>query len=196
MSTDSPPAVFLSTVVVLFWYVSRQEFYRSYAEDQSQLNTSSEPEPAKQINFRKVISRTWLFHLAAFLNFLVTLAIFPTWFSLAETTSSDAVRPDVTKCFQFPIFLRPGLAEVFRSRGRLLHLQPVRPAGQDPGGTDQVAGQHEVRLPRHLPPRPGQTGLHPSPPVLQHQPGQQTSHPGRLPVRRRLHQSQRPLLSQ
>merc|ERR1711971_892468 len=69
-------AVFLSTVVVLFWYVSRQEFYKSYAEDQIQTSTSatSKPDPAKQIDFRHVISQTWLFHLAAFLNFLVTLA--------------------------------------------------------------------------------------------------------------------------
>ena len=88
-------AVFLSTVVVLFWYVSRQEFYRSYAEDQVQPTTSSKPEPAKEINLRKVVSQTWLFHLAAFLNFLVTLAIFPTWFSLAETTSSNEVRSEI-----------------------------------------------------------------------------------------------------
>ena len=86
-------AVFLTTVVLLFCYVSRQEFSRSYAEDQVQSSTSSQPEPGKEINFRGVISRTWLFHLAAFLNFLVTLAIFPTWFSLAVTTSSNQVRP-------------------------------------------------------------------------------------------------------
>ena len=85
-------AVFLSTVVVLFWYVSRQEFYRSYAEDQVEAASSSKPEAATQINFRNVISQTWLFHLAAFLNFLVTLAVFPTWFSLAQTTSSNEVR--------------------------------------------------------------------------------------------------------
>ena len=186
-------AVFLSTVVVLFWYVSRQEFYRSYAEDQVQ-PTSSKPEPAKEINMRKVVSQTWLFHLAAFLNFLVTLAIFPTWFSLAETTSSNEVSSEIFYEI-FPL-LWPGLAEIFRPRGRLLHLQPVRPAGEDHGWPDQVAGALQGRQPRHLPPLPGQAGLHPSPPVLQHQPGQQTSHPGRLPVRRRLHQSQRPLLSQ
>ena len=93
-STDLPPAVFLSTVVVLFWYVSRQEFYRSYAEDQVQAASSSKSEPATQINFRNVISQPWLFHLAAFLNFLVTLAIFPTWFSLVQTTSSNEVRSD------------------------------------------------------------------------------------------------------
>ena len=90
----SPPAVFLSTVVVLFWYASRQEFYKSYAEDQIQTSTSatSKADPAKQIDFRHVVSQTWLFHLAAFLNFLVTLAVFPTWFSLAQTTSTNEVR--------------------------------------------------------------------------------------------------------
>ena len=79
----------------MFWYVSRQEFYKSYAEDQVQTSdsTTSKPDPAKQIDFRHVVRQTWLFHLAAFLNFLVTLAIFPTWFSLAVTTSSNEVRP-------------------------------------------------------------------------------------------------------
>ena len=88
-------------MVVLFWYVSRQEFFRSYAEDQIQPSPSpSQSDPAKEIDFRKVIRRTWLFHLAAFLNFLVTLAIFPTWFSLAVTTSSNEVRSQApTKYF-------------------------------------------------------------------------------------------------
>ena len=117
--------MFLSTVVVLFWYVSRQEFFRSYAEDQIQPSPSlSQSGPAKEIDFRKVIRRTWPFHLTAFLNFLVTLAIFPTWFSLAVTTSSNEVRSRAPTKYLHCVHC-PGLAEIFRSRGRILYLQPV-----------------------------------------------------------------------
>ena len=76
-------------MVLLFGYVSRQEFYRSYAQDEKEVT----PTAGKQeINFRTVLSKSWIFHLAAFLNFFVTLGIFPTYFSLAETTSTNEVR--------------------------------------------------------------------------------------------------------
>ena len=80
-------AIFLTTVVVLFWYASRLDFYRSYAQEEDPAAGGEE----KQINLRDVLRPTWLFHLAAFLNFFVTLGVFPTYFSLAETTSSNEV---------------------------------------------------------------------------------------------------------
>ena len=38
---------------------------------------------------REVISSTWTFNLAVFINFFVTLGVYPSYFTLAETTSSN-----------------------------------------------------------------------------------------------------------
>ena len=110
--------MFLATVVGLFWYVSRQEFYRSYTQQKQGGDggpTSPEinllhvlreggglkkmrksPNYGREANFSTIffkpsLSQTWTFHLAAFLNFFVTLGVFPTYFSLAETTSDSKV---------------------------------------------------------------------------------------------------------
>ena len=76
--------VFLLTVLILFFYASRQEFYTFYsaAADQDQKENQS------NVDFKTVLRSTWTFNLAVFLNFLVTLGVFPSYHSLAETTSS------------------------------------------------------------------------------------------------------------
>ena len=38
---------------------------------------------------REVISSTWTFNLAVFINFFVTLGVYPSYFTLAETTSTN-----------------------------------------------------------------------------------------------------------
>ena len=109
--------MFLATVVGLFWYVSRQEFYRSYTQQEKDgdggptspeinllhvLREGRAKKMRKSFNygpvanfstifFKPSLSQTWTFHLAAFLNFFVTLGVFPTYFSLAETTSDSKV---------------------------------------------------------------------------------------------------------
>ena len=77
--------VFLLTVLVLFFYASRQEFYRffSAAADLDLKDDQS------SVDFKTVLSSTWTFNLAVFLNFLVTLGVFPSYHSLAQSTSSD-----------------------------------------------------------------------------------------------------------
>ena len=36
-----------------------------------------------------MISSTWTFNLAVFINFFVTLGVYPSYFTLAETTSTN-----------------------------------------------------------------------------------------------------------
>ena len=77
--------VFLLTVLILFFYASRQEFYTFYsaAADQDQKENQS------SVDFKTVLRSTWTFNLAVFLNFLVTLGVFPSYHSLAQTTSNN-----------------------------------------------------------------------------------------------------------
>ena len=77
--------VFLLTVLILFSYASRQEFYTFYwaAADLDQKENQS------SVDFKTVLKSTWTFNLAVFLNFLVTLGVFPSYHSLAQTTSTD-----------------------------------------------------------------------------------------------------------
>ena len=78
-------AVFLVTVLILFQYATKQEFYQHYAnlvhQDSDHKDTT--------VKLTDIIKETWTFNLAVFLNFLVTLGVFPTFHSLAQTTSSS-----------------------------------------------------------------------------------------------------------
>ena len=77
--------VFLLTVLVLFFYASRQEFYRFFSAAAAQ----DLKDDKSSVDFKTVLRSTWTFNLAVFLNFLVTLGVFPSYHSLAQTTSSD-----------------------------------------------------------------------------------------------------------
>ena len=78
-------AVFLVTVLILFQSATKQEFYQHYAnlvhQDSDHKDTT--------VKLTDIIKETWTFNLAVFLNFLVTLGVFPTFHSLAQTTSSN-----------------------------------------------------------------------------------------------------------
>lgn len=77
--------IFLLTVLVLFFYASRQEFYRFFSAAAAQ----DLKDDKSSVDFKTVLRSTWTFNLAVFLNFLVTLGVFPSYHSLAQTTSSD-----------------------------------------------------------------------------------------------------------
>ena len=78
-------AVFLVTVLVLFQYATKQEFYQYY----SNLAMQDSTEERSSVKLMDIVKRTWTFNLAVFLNFFVTLGVFPTYHSLAETTSHN-----------------------------------------------------------------------------------------------------------
>ena len=77
--------VFLLTVLILFFHASRQEFYEYYSDAADQ----ELKENHSSLDFKTVVKSTWTFNLAVFLNFLVTLGVFPSYHSLAQTTNSD-----------------------------------------------------------------------------------------------------------
>ena len=78
-------ALFLATVAFLFLYASKKEFYKYFAPDEGSLKNGD----SEKVDFKAVIKSTWIFNLAAFLNFFVTLGVFPSIPSLAESTSSN-----------------------------------------------------------------------------------------------------------
>ena len=71
-------AVFLLTVLCMFHYATRQEFYQYYSTVVKFDSEDSEDDGA--VNVRKVIRSTWTFNVAVFLNFFVTLGVFPSYF--------------------------------------------------------------------------------------------------------------------
>ena len=78
-------AIFLTTVAILFLFASKKEFYNYYAPDEGSIKSGN----VEKVNFSLIIKSTWIFNLAVFLNFFVTLGVFPSIPSLAETTSSN-----------------------------------------------------------------------------------------------------------
>ena len=95
-------AIFLFIVLCMFYYATKQDFYQYYSALKP-----GEGDNKESVDFRQVLRCTWTFNVAAFLNFFVTLGVYPTYFryklsllytqifiynhlSLAETTSSNA----------------------------------------------------------------------------------------------------------
>jgi len=79
-------AIFLLSALILFYYVSKQEFFMFYS---STVTKKVQNEAVPKVNFKDIIRKTWIFNLSVFLNFFVTLGVFPSYHSLAETTSSN-----------------------------------------------------------------------------------------------------------
>ena len=79
-------AIFLTTVAFLLYYASKKEFYQFYSADIKALDGESND----QVSFSDIIKETWIFDLSLFINFFVTLGIFPTIPSLAESNSHNS----------------------------------------------------------------------------------------------------------
>ena len=78
-------AIFLSTVAFMYFCASRQPFFRFYSPDGESLKSESDG----NVDFTVIIKNTWVFNLALFINYFVTLGVFPSIPSLAETTSDN-----------------------------------------------------------------------------------------------------------
>ena len=79
-------AIFLSSVAIFNFYASKQPFYKFFYPDEDSLKNENSD---NNVNFNLIIKRTWIFNLALFINFFVTLGVFPSIPSLAMTTSDS-----------------------------------------------------------------------------------------------------------
>ena len=68
-------AIFLFIVLCMFYYATKQEFYQHYSALKP-----GEGDNKESVDFRQVLRCTWTFNVAAFLNFFVTLGVFPAYF--------------------------------------------------------------------------------------------------------------------
>jgi len=74
-------ALFLTSAIVLLIYVSRQPFYLHFYPD--------ELEKVEFSDLVLVLRNTWQFLLAAFLNFFITLSVFPSLFGLTVSIEEE-----------------------------------------------------------------------------------------------------------
>jgi len=81
-------SIFLFSAVVLLFYVSKQPFYRHFYPEESKEGSGGGGSPSSS-ELPLVLRSTWQFLLAVFLNFFVTLGVFPSLFALAKSTEDE-----------------------------------------------------------------------------------------------------------